>query len=688
MIPSLLVAVLHAFAVQDDPVAGAVEAAVRASVKAMNEGKGQDFADLFHARRLVDEIHAQGGLGPVRDPRAAEAYETAIRAALPLMVAQQKRMGTEWGEILNPRVRLNRTGSEAEVSCLLKDSDGLKDRFRFWAVRDGEAWKIFDFESVTDGFRLSLLLTSFLTELEGDPQKVASLRPALIALQRAVARMNLGEMDEALDDLRAINLDLLPDTMSAIVEMLEGAILVGIGEAEEGLAVLERCLKRKPDLPRALRLKSEVCLQLGRFEKAVRAEEAYLKIIADDPDAYLNIGIALRELGRTGEAVEAHRKGAACDPEDPWNLLRLGILLAGRDGNGEAKKSLLEAFSRAGDADEVYSEAVGELMETGAAGLLLDLALDRAGKRPGDAEPLYHQGHALRRLGRHEEAREVLARARELDKDEFWWAELLEELACTLAHLGKYAEARALAGELEEVDEGTAAYVRAYEHAAGGRDADALGALRQAFKMDVDLHAKVAREAAFRRLRESEEGRILLAAAKAQAEYIDKSIDLYLDDRHEQLRVLAEARVKAAPGDSDAWYHLGYSLRNLGRHEAAEKALRTGLEREEAEDYRLRFWEELGQALARSGRPKEALEWAGRLLEAEDWVVEGHSVAAAAHALAGDRKAALASLGKLFEEDADQIHVVESDPAFREIRQDPEYAALVRRVRGREFTEE
>jgi hypothetical protein len=59
-----------------------------------------------------------------------------------------------------------------------------------------------------------------------------------------------------------------------------------------------------------------------------------------------------------------------------------------------------------------------------------------------------------------------------------------------------------------------------------------------------------------------------------------------------------------------------------------------------------------------------------------------------AHALSDDLKAALDSLRKLLKEDGDQIDAVEADPAFHEVRKDPAYGALLRRVRPKEGKEE
>jgi len=344
-------------------------------------------------------------------------------------------METEWGTVLNPRVRVLKPGAEAVVSCILKDSDGEKDRYRFWTVRDKAALKIYDFESVSDGVRLSILLTSILNDAEGDPRKLAAITRAATVFHGITAQLAAGETAKVLEALQTLDLENLPKTLAAIFEMIEGAVLIAEGQEEKALEVLDRCLTHRPDLPRALRLKSEVCLSLRRFDDVVRAEREYLKIIVDDPDAFFNIGNAFRELKKVDEAIEAHRKGADCDPEDAPNRLRLGILLAGRGRPVEAKKHLVDAFNRSDDAAEAYTEAAGEIMKTDAMELLRDLAAGQAKEQEEDAGPLYHQGHALRRLGSHEEARKTLARARELDKDELFSSELLEELACTLVHL-------------------------------------------------------------------------------------------------------------------------------------------------------------------------------------------------------------------------------------------------------------
>lgn len=71
-----------------------------------------------------------------------------------------------------------------------------------------------------------------------------------------------------------------------------------------------------------------------------------------------------------------------------------------------------------------------------------------------------------------------------------------------------------------------------------------------------------------------------------------------------------------------------------------------------------------------------------RLREREKWKVAGITLAAVAHAVTGDRKAALAESRKLFEADRDSVGRIEEDSVFAEVRKDPEYLELVRRIRA------
>ncbi len=616
-----LAALLLSAAFQESPAEnGKILDAIEKAVKAANDGDGPAFASRFDIRRLLDEVYAQAGLDPAREKTGKESTERLLKPALELTIDYCSKLGVEWGEVRNARIRRLKGGTEAEVSCILKDSLGAKEPYRFWTVKGEAGWKIFDFESVAGGIRLSVIMAGFLSRSDDAPQKLAALRPSTLALQRAVNHIAAGMTQEALEEIRAIRVEEFPDAWAAVVEMLEASILFDEWKLGETLAALERCLRRKPDLPRALRLKSEICRELKRPEDVIEAETAHLKIIAGDADAYYNIGYACREIGRIEDAVEAHRKGAACDPEDLRNRLLLWVLLAERGRTEEAKKHLEDALSLS-----------LELMKTQAMELLLHIARRQAAERPSEPEPLHHLGHALRRLARPDEARRILEKVREADKDELLSSEIAEELACTLAHLDMAAEAMETADKPEGKNESLAVYVRAYVHAATGKDFDAVRAMR--------------------------------------------------------LALMAEARVKESPDDCDAWHHLGASLRRMGRHDAAEKALRTGLEKEDAEEKRQRFWEDLGHAIARGGRPKEALEWSARLLERDGWTAEGHYLAAAAHALSDDRKSAMASLRKLLESDPDQLEEVEADPAFQELRSDPDYVSLIRRHRDRNRVE-
>jgi TolB-like protein/Tfp pilus assembly protein PilF len=92
----------------------------------------------------------------------------------------------------------------------------------------------------------------------------------------------------------------------------------------------------------------------------------------------------------------------------------------------------------------------------------------------------------------------------------------------------------------------------------------------------------------------------------------------------------------------------------------------------------------LGQALARAGMRDEARQILSRLEErARDHFVTGWSLAVISLAL-GDKEGALAALDLALQQHAPEIVLIKYDPLFDDLRGDPHFEALVRKVVGKE----
>ena len=423
----MLLMILWALAVpaQDPPFDGAqdkseagAKVAVEALVDAVAKVDPARFREGFHSRRMMEELGAKGWPEELSTGEQRAEFVEKLERSLGRAPAQLRSMGMLWTGARVTRVNVAGGKAEAEVFAWVRTGEE-KSLYRFWVAKDGDTWKVYDFEEQAEGLRVSFILSALLQEA-GDKKAFSRLAETAALLQGAVKKAAAGELEAALGQLREASKQRLPAMFDGYLDMMEGGFLVTLGREEEALLALDRALGKRQDLARAWQLKGEACHALERYEDCIRAHGEYLKRVGDDPHAWLQIGLSHKEAGHREDAVAALRKGIAADDEEFRNRFELAKLLAEDRKPEEAKTLFLAAFEREGEQDDLYAEAAEALMAGDAPGLLLDLARDQAKRRGGDPDAalLLHEGHALRRLGKHDEAVKSLRAGLAADTDE------------------------------------------------------------------------------------------------------------------------------------------------------------------------------------------------------------------------------------------------------------------------------
>ncbi|MDE1985043.1 MAG: sulfotransferase [Alphaproteobacteria bacterium] len=212
---------------------------------------------------------------------------------------------------------------------------------------------------------------------------------ALSSLQRSLAlkadspetHIMLGDVFAALkrphDALSSYRDALALDPNQVAAHCNAGDVLATHGLHEEAVAAFKRALERAPDAAAALNGLGNSLGALGRIDEAMDCFERAIVLQPSLTLAHYNLGLALAELERHDEAVAHFRIVIAEWPEHPGALFLLG-------------KSLFASF-HAAESLQVFERL---------------LAIDPAGVPP-------HLGaaHALKALGRLEEARIEYERA-------------------------------------------------------------------------------------------------------------------------------------------------------------------------------------------------------------------------------------------------------------------------------------
>ena len=152
------------------------------------------------------------------------------------------------------------------------------------------------------------------------------------------------------------------------------------GQTAKAVALCDRILSLKPDLPEAHCNRGVALAQLGKLHDA---EQAYRQVIAlrpDHPEAYSNLGEVLRCLGRLDDADKAVRYAIALQPQFADAFSNLGNTLRERGSLDQAEAAYREAIALRPGFPEAHNNLGTVLVDLG---------------RPQDAESALRQAIAL-----------------------------------------------------------------------------------------------------------------------------------------------------------------------------------------------------------------------------------------------------------------------------------------------------
>jgi tetratricopeptide (TPR) repeat protein len=656
-----------------------IRAALDTLSRSMSGDGKESFVDRFSFPRMVKELEAQGALKELPEgDEARKLFIERLKASFAPMARMMASMGGSWEKIRTLHVKYQPGGDEAETFCHVTIA-GSKTRFRFWLAREGEDWKLFDFEMLDGGMRLSMTVAALSASMGKDAESRKAMEKMFAALMAGIRQVAAGEVEEARTSLAEARAAKPPLMVTAWIDLFDAHALAMQEKFEEAVQAADRALGVQKDLALAHHLKATVYAALEEHEKSIASEKEYMRFVGDDAEAWLAVGEAYEKLGKNADAIESFRKGAACDDEDFQCRLNLGRLLVEAGRVAEATPHLLGASLLASPGEGVFEEAAVMLAGAGEHRAVLELAQERVKRTPDDESVLLWQGRSLRRLSRLDEAVTVLRRAaqNEKAKDEES-SECAEELVFALAQAGKHQEALERAGYLAVGDGDSARYVRLFLHAVAGRTPKGVEELKALLEEDDDYVDRIVKEPALEKFRADPEARKVLDPARAKHDFVQAVVKRSKGDWEGTLKLSLE-RLAAAPDDALGHYYQGYALRRLKRFEEAAKALQVAVEKgKEKQDSR----EELGRTLAALGRVDEGLAEADALMA--DGKARGLALRVAVYAIAKKTGEAVSALRDLLKEDREWHEVVRKDADLEEFRKLPAVQEQLKRAKEEE----
>lgn len=191
--------------------------------------------------------------------------------------------------------------------------DGWISEQRWWLVRDGRLWKVYDWEPLQTGIRQSQLQAAYAANMPG----VSGHEATWDFIIEANAAVDEGEFGKAADLIRKAAAQTVPVGF-------ESEHLVDIAYAwsrcQRSLFVLDVCgSATEQDLKAAPGLLLEWALtayEAERFEQALELIERYEEAVGGGPNVEQIRSDSLFAMGRNAEAAESYRRLLLYQPED------------------------------------------------------------------------------------------------------------------------------------------------------------------------------------------------------------------------------------------------------------------------------------------------------------------------------------------------------------------------------------
>ena len=326
--------------------------------RALDGGDADAATRAFDPDRMMRELERIGAFDRL-GPNMGAGFKAGVRQGMErtlgaTLVANEL---ARWTRTDIRHVRWAADRQEAAVIAVHR-GDGPDDmplRIRWWLVRSGGGWKIYDYEDLHMGLSATRLVAAMATpegiervgrNPQGFQRAVAGLRDALVLLGKG----DIDGGDAALAPARAVQ---LPPQVQAILEVAEGTILLARGDPAGGLARYDAADRLLPNMPVTALARANAYVQLGRHDDAIAAVRAYQKELGPDALSCALEGSALEGLGKGAEAAAAYRRALDETPDAADALDGLRRVLPA-DKKGELGDRLADAR----DPRKTYDELV------------------------------------------------------------------------------------------------------------------------------------------------------------------------------------------------------------------------------------------------------------------------------------------------------------------------------------------
>lgn len=381
----------------------------------------------------------------------------------------------KWARITRAGVSENGRFAVAFVSH--SGADELDRRWmRWWLVRQADGWKVYDFESLDNGIRVSWMIASAASNQKQLPDWLKAGEN----LKAAQIRLKQGDFQGASDALLSLRDVKLPSQLDSVRFSLLGICEAGLDNHQKALEQFETALGLNADLPVARYHRGLSLMAVGDHAAAIKDLRWYSVIIGSDPVALVDLGDCYTWLDRFDDARKAYTQSLEDTPN--WPAVAGLALCLKNDELPLLGEWFLKLKNRAADYLNLMENLYYERDMNAAAQAITEAYAPVAGD---DAHPVYFSGRFLYDEGKAAEAAAAFKAAlnglpaEELNDCREWYWYAMYDIGKSLEALAEAKDATLATGAFEAM---------ARRHLKDG-DAEGLHALCEARAKTIEPDA-------------------------------------------------------------------------------------------------------------------------------------------------------------------------------------------------------
>lgn len=276
---------------------------------------------MVDAEQMAEIIVAE-----IKNRRMADSLRNTFKTRLlGQLAAGVSRTVAGWDRHQLSRLAINKSLDLTTFTLRVWDQDGYSGRMECWLVRRKSGWKLYDFNDLAFGIRVTQTVKMTLGQLANEDTSFSE--QDMRTLQIAMYSLHGEDFETADEQLRLVEKRKFPSLLESIKWALISIVAATLEDYERVLMALEQCDRIGQPFPIADYVRANAHNQLGNPELALEAADRFLKVFGPDADALYERGLALEALDRDDEALAAYRQGLDDTPGSAENLAGLGLLL-------------------------------------------------------------------------------------------------------------------------------------------------------------------------------------------------------------------------------------------------------------------------------------------------------------------------------------------------------------------------